>query len=387
MWALPLDGTPATALVEDADLEVEGALRDPFTSDILGATLGGPEVPPRWLNAKAEKRSAALHRSFSADWITLVSRSADYQKVIVLAEDKSHPPTYYLVDYAAKKADIVGETYPLLSGVALGVVRDFRYQARDQYPLTAYLTLPPGAAEKNLPLVVLPHGGPAARDEPGFDWLAQFLSSRGYAVLQPQFRGSTGFGRAHEEAGYHQWGLRMQDDVSDGVRAAIEQGIADPKRVCIVGWSYGGYAALAGAAFTPELYTCAASINGVSDLPLMLGMTAKEGGQESNELASWRKQIGAANDPQVIAKSPARAAPAVRAPILLLHGTDDTVVPIVQSETMARALDAAGKPYSLVRLKGDDHQLSNSVTRIQAMTELEAFLAKYLSPAVPAAAN
>ena len=148
----------------------------------------------------------------------------------------------------------------------------------------------------------------------------------------------------------------MQDDVTDGVRALIEQGIADPKRVCIVGWSYGGYAALAGAAFTPELYACAASIGGVSDLPSMLGLTTRErDGRESNAFAYWREHIGSPSDPQVIAKSPARNAHAVRAPILLLHGTEDTMVPIEQSRSWPGARGRPASRYEIIELPGEDH--------------------------------
>jgi dipeptidyl aminopeptidase/acylaminoacyl peptidase len=308
--------------------------------------------------------------------------------VIAKVEDDAHPPIYYLVDFAKKSADIVNEAYPLLVGVKLGAVRDFAYEARDKYALTAYLTLPPGAEEKKLPLVVMPHGGPEWRDTPGFDWLAQFLASRGYAVLQPQFRGSTGFGQAHADAGRRQWGLRMQDDVTDGVRALIDKGIADPKRVCIVGWSYGGYAALAGATFTPELYACAASIAGVSDLPDMVGFEFRSGGRESNSLVYWRDHIGAPTDPQVIANSPARSAGTVRAAILLIHGVDDTVVPISQSQHMARALKTAGKSYELIELPGEDHwMMTSSSSRIRTLTELERFLGKYLSVVPATAAN
>jgi dipeptidyl aminopeptidase/acylaminoacyl peptidase len=265
--------------------------------------------------------------------------------------------------------------------VALGPVREFPYPARDQYSLLAYLTLPPGASERNLPVVVLPHGGPESRDDPGFDWMTQFLASRGYAVFQPQFRGSSGFGAAHADAGRKQWGLRMQDDVTDGVKALIDQGIADPRRICIAGISYGGYAALAGATFTPELYACAASIGGVSDLPNMLGWVQKDLGKESNSLAYWRDHIGGTTDPQVVAKSPARFATAIRAPILLIHGTDDTTVPIDQARGMARALTAAGKKFELIELEGDDHYLSSSATRVRALRELERFLAIHLPDA------
>jgi dipeptidyl aminopeptidase/acylaminoacyl peptidase len=242
--------------------------------------------------------------------------------------------------------------------------------------------------ERDLPLVVMPHGGPEDRDETGFDWLAQFLASRGYAVLQPQFRGSTGLGRAHANAGRQQWGLRMQDDVTDGVRALITEGIVDPKRVCIVGWSYGGYSALAGAAFTPDLYACAASIGGVSDLPVMLATISRDSGRESDAFAYWREHIGSPFNADVIGKSPARAAMAVRAPVLLLHGTDDTVVPIEQSRLMATALRAAKKPVELIELTGEDHWMkTSSESRIRTLTELERFLWKYIGGAPPAAAS
>jgi len=388
LWSMPLDGAPMKALVEDATLDVDGVYLDPLDKALLGVSLGGPDQASRWLDPQTERRVNGLHKSFGARWVNVVSHSASGQRVIALVEDETHPPVYYLVDYDAKKADIVNEAYPLLTGVKLGAVRDFNYVARDQYPLTAYLTLPPGAAEKNLPLVVMPHGGPESRDEPGFGWLAQFLASRGYAVLQPQFRGSTGFGQAHTNAGRRQWGLRMQDDVTDGVHAAIGQGIADPKRVCIVGWSYGGYAALAGATFTPDLYACAVSIGGISDLPALIGYASKAGGRESDLFRDVRVQIGEPTDPQVIAKSPARSAQAVRAPILLIHGVDDTVVPISQSKGMAQALQAAGKPYEFVELKGEDHwMMTSSSSRIRTLTELERFLGKYIGVPAPAAAQ
>ena len=389
LWSIPLDGSPMKAAFEDASLEVEGVLRDPFDGSLQGVSLGGPEQPARWLDAKAEKRSAALHRSFGAGSVSVVGRSRDAQRVVVHVEDATHPPIYYMVDYTAKKADIVNEEYPLLNGVKLGEVRTFNYEARDKYPLIGYLTLPPENSGKNLPLVVMPHGGPEARDEPGFDWMAQFLASRGYAVLQPQFRGSTGLGKAHADAGRRQWGLRMQDDVTDGVKALIAQGIADPKRVCIVGWSYGGYAALAGAAFTPDLYACAVSIAGISNLPAMLSWDMQNsGGRESNSFAYWREHIGSVSDENVAGKSPVRAAGAVIAPIMLIHGVDDTVVPISQSREMAKALKDNGKPAELIELAGEDHWMkTSSSSRIRTLTELERFLGKYLGTAPAAAAS
>lgn len=385
VWSLPLDGSPMTALLEDPVLDAEYTIFDPLDERVLGIGMSGSDEPIRWLDNQAERRFTALTRTFGTSNVRMFGRSADYKRVIALAEKVQQAPVYYLVDYTAKTADIINEGYPLLSGVKLGAVREFKYTARDQYPLFGYLTLPPDAAEKNQPLVVMPHGGPEERDEPGFDWMAQFFASRGYAVFQPQFRGSSGLGSAHADAGRQQWGLRMQDDVTDGVRALIDQGIANPLRICIVGASYGGYVALAGATFNPELYVCAASIAGVSDLPAFIGYIQKLDGKESNSLAYWREHIGSPVAPQVIAKSPARNAGEIRAPILLLHGTDDTTVPIAQSQIMARALASARRNYQLIELPGDDHFLSSSVMRVRALTELEKFLAENLAPAKPVA--
>lgn len=379
IWSMPLDGS-APAVLFSHELDIEYVMTDRFDDRLLGVRLGGPSQPVHWLDEQSEKRNLALQKSFHAKRVTFVSHSQDLAKLIARVEDEHLPPVYYLVDYRAKKADIINEAYPLLAGMKLASVRLIEYAARDQYPLVAYLTLPAGLTEKNLPLVVMPHGGPHGRDDPGFDWLSQFLASRGYAVLQPQFRGSTGFGLDHELAGDRQWGLRMQDDVTDAVRAVLDSGIADPKRVCIVGWSYGGYAALAGAAFTPDLYACAASIAGVTDLPSQIGYDVKGSwGRDSEIFHDLRKLIGEPTDAQVIAKSPARAAASVRAPILLIHGADDTVVPIEQSQRMARALAAAGKPHQLIELANEDHWMwSKSSSRIRTLTELERFLGEHI---------
>jgi dienelactone hydrolase len=387
LLSIQIDGSGQKPLFDDPSADVDHAIEDPSNENLVGARLGGYEQPVHWIDSDFERRFTSLAHSFKGMRVHVADRSADFQRVIAYVEDASHAPIYYLVDFKEKKADILQEAYPQLAGVKLGAVREFHYDGRDQYPLLAYLTVPADTEEKLLPVVVLPHGGPESRDTPDFDWLAQFFSSRGYAVLQPQFRGSTGLGLAHRDAGRHQWGLRMQDDVTDGVRALIAQGIADPKRICIVGASYGGYAALAGAAYTPDLYTCAASIAGVSDLPTMLGYSFKSEGKEGDSVNYWNEHIGAPTDPIVIAHSPARSAAAVRIPILLLHGADDTVVPIIQSQLMERALKAANKPVEFVVLPGEDHWLSSSETRVRTLSELDRFLAKYLQLPSANAAN
>jgi dipeptidyl aminopeptidase/acylaminoacyl peptidase len=239
-------------------------------------------------------------------------------------------------------------------------------------------------AQGPTPLVLLPHGGPAAQDVGGYDWLAHALASRGYAVLQPNFRGSGGFGKAWEEAGHGEWGIGvMQHDLTDGVAAVVAEGIADPERVCIAGGSYGGYAALAGAAFTPELYRCAAAIAGVADLRVMLSFERDMAGGLSSTVSYWREAMGVENadspTEHLNAASPAQHVDRVRAPVLLIHGRDDTVVPITQSRLMERALTQAGKSVRLVELEGEDHWLSGAKTRLETLRALDAFLAEHLA--------
>jgi dipeptidyl aminopeptidase/acylaminoacyl peptidase len=228
--------------------------------------------------------------------------------------------------------------------------------------------------------VVLPHGGPEARDYPGFDWWAQAFASRGYAVFQPNFRGSDGYGVEFRNAGLGQWGRKMQTDISDGVAELARQGIVDPKRACIVGASYGGYAALAGVTVQQGLYRCAVADAGVSDLGDMLTYSAGYRGVPSAGIRYWRAFMGVTSvweNSQVKPISPAELADRADAPILLIHGTSDTVVPIAQSETMEAALKRAGKPVEFVRMENEDHWLSRAETRVQMLKAAVAFVEKY----------
>jgi dipeptidyl aminopeptidase/acylaminoacyl peptidase len=379
-WALPLAGGEPTVLFEDPDADVTAAIPDERTGIVVGFEVGGLVPRQHWTDTQRAAQQRTLASAFPGRDVRVVERTDGGQRVMARVESASRPPEYHLVDFERSRADLAGQAYPALAGAQLGERKAITYGARDGAQIPGYVTLPPGAPQRDLPLVVLVHGGPEARDEAGFDWWAQFLATRGYVVLQPQFRGSTGFGRVHRLAGYGEWGGRMQDDVSDGVRHLVATGLADPRRVCIVGASYGGYAALAGAAFTPELYACAVSVNGVSDLPKMIAEEARTGGRQSDALAYWTDHIGAATDPRVAQRSPARAAGAVRAPVLLLHGTEDTVVPAAQSQTMAKALSAADKAHRLVLLPGEDHWLSTGAMRTGVLEEIEQFLAEHLAP-------
>lgn len=378
IWRVPFDGGAPQMLIGEESSDIGGLIRDPYSQAVLGAWSTGHTPQIIWLDDKSRARAASLKKTFGGKDATLIGRSKDGTRGLVHVATHATPAIYYFIDYKKGTADIVGEEYPSLVDATLGEVRELTYKARDGYEIPAFVTVPAGSGEKPLPLVVLPHGGPEARDARAFDWLAQFLASRGYAVLQPQFRGSTGYGEAHRLAGYRQWGRLMQDDVTDGVKALIEQGSVDPKRVCIVGASYGGYAALAGAAFTPELYACAVSINGISNLPAMLSFEEAYAGKESDLVSYWKDHIGPKTSPDVISKSPSRAATDVRAPVLLLHGVNDSVVPVSQSREMAKALKSLSKPHTLIELPGEDHWLSRSESRTRVLTEIETFLATYL---------
>jgi dipeptidyl aminopeptidase/acylaminoacyl peptidase len=382
-WRMPLDGAEITP-ISDADEDVEYLLADRFSGALAGLQLGGLQPRLRWLDAKLERMQQSVGKAFPGKEVAIYDRSRDYRRLIAHVESADSPPVYYYVDLDKGSADIVGEAYPELTGAALGRREATHYRARDGLEVPAYLTLPPAwKREERLPLVLLPHGGPQARDDSGFEWWAQFLATRGYAVLQPQFRGSTGFGAEVTRAGTRAWGQAMQDDLTDGVAAMIERGIADAGRVCIVGSSYGGYAALAGAAFTPELYRCAASINGISDLPSMYGYLKARYGTESDTLEAWNRLVGHPYDEKLVESSPARRAERLQAAVLLIHSAADTVVPVDQSRAMREALRQAERPGEYLELPGEDHWLSTESSRIQVLTRLEEFLARYLQSSKP----
>ena len=380
-WALPLDGSPARLLAEDPEADVTGTYSDSHTGAIVGLFIGGSETTVRWLDPRAQHRYESVKAAFPGRHVFIYGWSSDDSRTLARVQSASSPPVYYLVDFRTHHADIAAEEYPALEGVPLGAFSEITYKARDGTAIPAYLTMPPGKHGQPGPLVVLPHGGPNARDYPDFDWVVQFLATRGYAVLQPQFRGSTGFGEAFERAGYRQWGGLMQDDVTDGVRAMIEQGIADPHRVCIVGLSYGGYAALAGAAFTPDLYVCAASINGISDVRAWRQALVPENGfvrWVSTSQPVVDERIGKESDSRLDSRSPIHSAAAITIPVMIAYGSGDGVVANAQSTRMAEALQKAGKSVTVVKLPDEDHWMSRADTRTQLLEEIEAFLKQHL---------
>ena len=362
----------------------DGLVTHPRTKLLIGASTEGEDGRTyKFLDPAAEGAWRSVSVAFRNKRVQFVSWSEDMRQMVVLTEGAGDPGTYQLVDLDRRTAEIVGSRYPL-TPEQVGEVRPISYEAADGMRIPGYLTLPPGVTDpKDLPLVVLPHGGPASRDTLGFDWWAQGLASRGYAVLQPNFRGSDGLGQAHLEAGYGQWGRKMQTDLSDGVRWLASQGIVDPKWVCIVGASYGGYAAMAGPTIDPGVYRCAVAVAGVSDLRAMVQWSSSQAGaRDAPAVRYWNRFMGAdrLGDRDLDAISPAKLADRADAPILLLHGRDDTVVPFVQSRMFADALKAAGKPYELIELNGEDHWLSRAETRQRMLNETVRFLETHNPP-------
>ena len=353
------------------------------------AVYGGVERRRyQWLDPALGRAQATLERAFRGREVTLWSWNAERTRVVARVQSRDAPPTWHLLDTAARSVSALGEAYPELSGARLGTTRWITYRARDGLEIPAWVTMPPGAPASGgrLPLIVLPHGGPAANDDSGFDWWAQFLATRGYVVIQPQFRGSDGFGRAFREAGERKWGGKVQTDLLDGI-AHLAAGTIDPARVCVAGASFGGYSALAGVALNPAAYRCAVSVARVADLPAMLGQTQRSDGEDSSALRYWRRVMGASDRRLLEVSSPARRAAEIRAPVLLIHGRHDTTVPYAQSELMQRAMTAAGRPVQLVALETDDHYLSTSATRTRMLEALDGFLREHLPVGPPAAAS
>lgn len=346
----------------------------------------GEEGSYEFFEPQLESAWGVMRRGLADRRLAIGSFSSDYKTVVIYSEGPTDAGTWFLYDADAKSVSVVGRGYPEVPAEAIAPILLLDYPAADGMQLRGYLTLPPGRDASKLPLVVFPHGGPQSRDYLEFDWWAQAMASRGYAVFQPQFRGSAGFGEAYQQAGYGEWGRKMQTDVSDGVKFLAEQGVVDLARVCIVGASYGGYAVLQGMATEPDLYRCGVSVAGVADLPEMLKSESRDTGYQNESrnpvIRYWNRYMGAQgrNDEVLVGLSPARAASAFRGPVLLIHGRDDTVVPIAQSEIMNRALRQAGKDVEFLTLDGEDHWLSYAPTRLQTLQATVDFLLEHNPP-------
>jgi dipeptidyl aminopeptidase/acylaminoacyl peptidase len=360
-WDAPLEKGAAFARV----------IEDRKSGRIIGGVreVGGDQYV--FFDNELQAHWNAILRTFPNERVLLASHSDEFSKVVVKIFGANDGYVYALYDWYTHHAAILGPVYAGLSAPA--PVKAISYVAADGLTIPGFLTLPRGMPEKDLPLIVLPHGGPAVADTLEFDWWAQALASQGYAVLQPNYRGSA-LSLRFIEAGFGQWGRKMQTDLSDGVRYLAKQGVIDPARVCIVGGSYGGYAALAGVTLDPGVYRCAVAVAGISDLRRFRKWTIENHLSWSQRY--WDRFMGTAdqNDPALIAISPIEHVSAVTVPVLLIHGRDDTVVPFEQSDVMLSALKRMGKSVQLVTMKHEDHWLSRSETRLQMLQASLEFL-------------
>ncbi|HEY5759399.1 MAG TPA: S9 family peptidase [Steroidobacter sp.] len=302
-----------------------------------------------------------------------ISDYSDDRKVyVVRSYSDIQGPTYYLLRAGDKKLYKIDTAYPELDPKTIGHMQSIAYKAQDGTEIPGYLTVPPGVRAEKLPLIVMPHGGPISRDSWDFDFLRAFLVSRGYAVLQMNFRGSSGYGGDWFYAAHQDWGGLTYSDITDGTKWAIEKGVADPKRVCVVGWSFGGYAALLSAVRNGDLYRCSASIAGVSDLKDLLN----ESRYFSNR-AIVREQLGT-NKEKLREDSPLRHVAKISMPVFLIHGDRDIQVDVEHSREMASALKSAGKAHQAIFIKNASHQLDRKSDRMTLLTELEKFLSQNL---------
>jgi len=328
-----------------------------------------------YLDPDWAKEAQAVAKVLPGKDLRIIDRTDDGRKVLFLVGHANQPKSYYLLDRSKEKPvlSFVFGDYLDIADDTVAPIKEIHYRARDGLSIPAFLTLPLGYQSGPIPFVVLPHAGPVLQDNPhGFDPLVQLIASRGYGVLQPQFRGSSGYGPAFIQAGFRQWGLSMQDDVTDGTKWLIDQHYADPAKICIVGRAYGGYSALMGLIKEPTLYKCGAALAPVSNLRALKTAMKHVAFNDLNIVS-----LGDDND-QLEATSPSENADRIAAPVLLVHGKKDVVFPVSQTEGMEAALVRAKKPAKVIYLDEADHALSRGEDRLAWQKAVEMFLKENL---------
>lgn len=360
-----------------------GGLEFNADGELVGVDYLAEKSTTRWIDPRAAQLARDLDAALPGTVNHVVSETSDGKLKVVLAATDRDPGSYFLFNAEKSELSSLGAARPGIKPAEMAEMRAISFVARDGATIPGYLTLPPGRAEKNLPMIVVPHGGPfGPRDVWGYDPQVQFLANRGYVVLQVNFRGSGGYGLEFQRGGYRQYGRRMQDDVSDGVKWAVAQGIADPARVGIFGASYGGYVVLAGLAFTPELYCLGIDYVGVADLDLM---TAKG----SADFALPRlfrdylkiTRFDAAQDRELIkAVNPIAFIDRVRAPLLAAYGKNDPRVRLEHGAVLEAQLKKYGKIHDYLVEEGEGHGFRNVENRVAFFKKVDDFLARYMNP-------
>jgi dipeptidyl aminopeptidase/acylaminoacyl peptidase len=367
-----------TSLVfEDPDYDFDGSLiYSRKTNDVIGIRHSNSDGGRIYWDEDYAKFQKAIDVAMPETSNYLVDFSDDENIYTIYAENDLTPGAYFLGNRKERAINLAFKQYPSISSEGLSEHSLHTYTARDGTPIEGYLSLPKNTTGP-IATILHPHGGPGAREYDGFDYWTSYFVSRGYAVFRPNFRGSTGYGRQFAESQMQAWGLSMQDDLSDAAHWLVEQKIADPNRMCIVGASYGGYAAMMAAVKTPDLFQCAVSFAGVMDLDRLV-----RGSRHFLHKKFVKKQIGE-DDDDLEARSPYYQAKQIKIPVLLLHGEDDRVVDVKQSREMADELEDLGKEFKYVELENGDHYLSIQRNRHRVFSEMDDFLKKHLGVPQP----
>lgn len=370
VYSVLLDGSLGEQLIyANSDVDVDGLLAIGRSNHVVGVSFATNTRHGVYFAPEVEQVVTSLSRALPQEPILqVVDSSGDDNKMLIFAGRDTDPGVYYIFDRKARRLQTFLVVRGQLEGVKLAEMKPISYPAGDGVMIPGYLTLPPGIKDpRGLPAIVMPHGGPSARDEWGFDWLSQFYASRGYVVLQPNFRGSSGYGDAwFEKNGFQSWRIAIGDVVAAG-HWLVSQGIADPAKIGIVGWSYGGYAALQSAVLEPTLFKAVVAIAPVTDLPLL-----KEEHRRWSDFGLVSRFVG--DGATTHEGSPLEHADAIKVPVLLFHGAMDRNVDIEQSQRMASRLTSAGAKCELVTWDNLDHQLEDSSARAQMLSRSDAFL-------------
>lgn len=360
-------------------------ISDQHTDDLVGVSYTDDYAQVIYTAEPYKSWHRKLKKAFPGKRARILSRTKDDSMVSVFVSGDTDPGSYYLYEPKAGRMSPLGSMYPELQPSQIGRTERVNYTARDGLSIPGYITYPPGKSRANgpMPLVALPHGGPVGpRDDAEFDWWAQFIASRGYVVFKPQFRGSGGFGYAHREKGYGEFGSGMLYDTVDGINYLIDNGIVDRNKICVTGGSYGGFQSLSLPMIEPDMFKCAISVNGVSDVVAMLKfVSASTGSQQSGSIKFWNRVIGDYHNDRDKMRdmSAAPNVEKIKAEILVVHGEDDLTVPYEQSALMAKALKKIGQSDSIIELPDDDHSLSLSDSRRKLFKLSEELFAKHLN--------
>ncbi len=374
----PETGRMGAEVYSDDTYDVSDVIYSRSKQRLLGVSYDAEKPRVVWLDPEMKALQTDIDGALPGTLNTIVSSSRNHGKVVISASSDRDPGAYYLLDTTTFEMSLIGRTRPEIDPAQMAEMRPIVYQARDGLTIHGYITLPAGREPRNLPLIIVPHGGPfGPRDSWGFNEEVQFLANRGIAVLQVNFRGSGGYGEWFERAGWGKWGLEMQDDLTDGVKWAIEQGFANPKRIAIYGGSYGGYAAMMGIIKDPDLYRCAVNYVGVTDLSIILEGFSNMGKRAQH----WRANAIAHpvhDADRIAATSPLRMVERIQVPVLMAYGYFDPRVTLEHGNLLEKAMRRHGKQVEYMVEEGEGHGFGKYENRLKFYGAMERFLKEHL---------